>query len=41
MLQWLMEAAEGIERTPRALAARLLVVGFGAIHTTSMVSSRL
>ncbi|EKM51971.1 uncharacterized protein PHACADRAFT_128033 [Phanerochaete carnosa HHB-10118-sp] len=36
LLQWLMEAAEGVEREPRALAARLLMVCFAAIHTTSM-----
>lgn len=36
LLQWLMDAAQGIERTPKALTARLLVVGLGAIHTTSM-----
>ncbi|EKM60083.1 uncharacterized protein PHACADRAFT_206285 [Phanerochaete carnosa HHB-10118-sp] len=36
LLQWLMEAAEGAEREPRALAARLLMVDFAAIHTSSM-----
>ncbi|EKM50926.1 uncharacterized protein PHACADRAFT_262822 [Phanerochaete carnosa HHB-10118-sp] len=36
LLQWLMEAAEGIEREPRALAARVLAVCFAAIHTFSM-----
>ncbi|EKM50862.1 uncharacterized protein PHACADRAFT_128456 [Phanerochaete carnosa HHB-10118-sp] len=36
LLQWLMEAAEGIEREPRALAARVLIVCFAAIHTSSM-----
>ncbi|EKM50979.1 uncharacterized protein PHACADRAFT_262885, partial [Phanerochaete carnosa HHB-10118-sp] len=36
LLQWLMEAAEGVEREPRALAARLLVVCFAAIHTSSL-----
>ncbi|GJE92694.1 cytochrome P450 [Phanerochaete sordida] len=36
VLQWLMEAAEGEERETRALATRLLLVGFAAIHTTSM-----
>lgn len=36
MLQWLMDAAEGQEREPRALALRILIVGFAAIHTSSM-----
>ncbi|EKM60012.1 uncharacterized protein PHACADRAFT_192410 [Phanerochaete carnosa HHB-10118-sp] len=36
LLQWLMEAAEGIEREPRALTACLLMVCFAAIHTSSM-----
>ncbi|GJE92707.1 cytochrome P450 [Phanerochaete sordida] len=36
ILQWLMDAAEGEEREPRALTVRFLLVCFASIHTTSM-----
>lgn len=39
MLQWLLEEAKGEERTVRALALRILVINFAAIHTSSMVCS--
>lgn len=35
---WLMETAEGEEKTLRCLAARLLTINFAAMHTSSMVS---
>ena len=38
-LQWLMDSAQGIERTPRALCTRILVVLFAATHSTSLVSA--
>ncbi|OCH88082.1 cytochrome P450 [Obba rivulosa] len=34
-LQWLMDVAEGEERTVRALVLRILVLNFAAIHTSS------
>jgi hypothetical protein len=37
MLQWLMDTAEGAEQKPAALAQRLLILNFAAIHTSSMV----
>ena len=36
-LQWLMDMAQGVERTPKALCARILIVIFSATHSTSMV----
>ncbi|CCM00817.1 uncharacterized protein FIBRA_02859 [Fibroporia radiculosa] len=36
MLQWLIEDAQGEERTVRALVLRILTVNFAAIHTSSM-----
>lgn len=41
MLQWILDASlsqPAEERTPRMLVIRILVVGFAAIHTSSMVS---
>ena len=41
MLQWLMDAVRDQppeEQTNRGLATRVLLVGFAAIHTSSMVS---
>ncbi|KAF8585253.1 cytochrome P450 [Ramaria rubella] len=35
-LSWIMEAAEGEERTTRNLTIRILVLNFAAIHTTSI-----
>ncbi|OBZ73466.1 Ent-kaurene oxidase [Grifola frondosa] len=35
MLQWLMDVAQGEERTVRALVLRILTVNFAAIHTSS------
>jgi len=35
MLQWLIDEAEGKERTPEYLALRMLFINFAAIHTTS------
>ena len=41
LLQWLIESAPpGRERTVPALALRVLVVNFAALHTTSTVSTR-
>ena len=37
MLQWLIDAAEGEERTVRALVLRMLTVNMAAIHTSSIV----
>ena len=37
MLMWLMEEAQGDERSTRNLALRILTVNFAAIHTSSMV----
>lgn len=37
MLQWLMDAARGEERTVKALVLRLLTVNIAAIHTSSLV----
>lgn len=37
MLQWLIDAAEGEERTVRALVLRMLTVNIAAIHTSSIV----
>ncbi|KZT01552.1 cytochrome P450 [Laetiporus sulphureus 93-53] len=36
MLQWLLDAAEGEERTVRALVLRILTINVGAIHTSAM-----
>lgn len=38
MLSWLIDSAEGEEREVRSLVLRLLVLGFAAIHTSTMVS---
>ncbi|KAG5651716.1 hypothetical protein H0H81_007721 [Sphagnurus paluster] len=35
-LSWLIDQAEGEQRTPRQLTMRILVTNFAAIHTTSM-----
>lgn len=37
MLSWLIDHAEGEEREVRSLVLRLLVLGFAAIHTSTMV----
>ena len=37
MLSWLLEIAEGEQRTSYALTQRLLTLNFAAIHTSSMV----
>ncbi|KZT66093.1 cytochrome P450 [Daedalea quercina L-15889] len=36
MLQWLIDGAQGEERSVHALVKRMLVVNFAAIHTTSI-----
>lgn len=36
MLQWLMDSAEGEERSPRGLAARMLAVYFAATDTAAL-----
>ncbi|KAI0000304.1 cytochrome P450 [Russula vinacea] len=36
MLMWLMSEAKGVERSLEGVARRLLLVNFGAIHTTSL-----
>ncbi|EED82919.1 predicted protein [Postia placenta Mad-698-R] len=36
LLQWLMDAAQGEERTMRALVLRVLTVNIAAIHTSSL-----
>ncbi|KAJ7146844.1 cytochrome P450 [Mycena epipterygia] len=36
LISWLLESAEGTERTAPSLAARLLVINMAAIHTSSM-----
>lgn len=38
MLSWLIEHAEGEERTVRNLVMRVMVLGFAAIHTSTMVN---
>jgi hypothetical protein len=38
MLMWLMSEAKGVERSLEGVARRLLLVNFGAIHTTSLAS---
>lgn len=40
LLSWLMDEAEGEERTVKALTVRILTVNFAAIHTSSMVCAR-
>jgi hypothetical protein len=37
LLQWLMDTAEGEEKTVKLLSQRILTVNFAAIHTTSQV----
>ena len=39
MLSWLMDEAEGEQRTVYALTQRLLTLNFAAIHTSSMVGT--
>lgn len=39
MLSWLIDEAKGEERTVEALTARILMVIFASIHTTTMVRS--
>ncbi|CCM00485.1 uncharacterized protein FIBRA_02519 [Fibroporia radiculosa] len=41
MLQWLIDAAQGKERTVRALVLRVLAVNFAAIHTTSVTFTQV
>jgi hypothetical protein len=38
MLMWLMSEAEGVEKSLKGFARRLLMVNFAAIFTTSLVS---
>ena len=38
MLMWCMERAEGEEQDIDKIALRILLINFGAIHTTSMVT---
>jgi hypothetical protein len=37
MLQWLMDAAEGIETQADHLVSRLLMANFAALHTLMLV----
>jgi hypothetical protein len=37
MLSWLMDEAQGEERTTEKLTLRILNLNFAAIHTSSMV----
>jgi hypothetical protein len=37
LISWLLEIAEGEERTPLALTLRVLSTNMAAIHTSSMV----
>jgi hypothetical protein len=39
LLSWLLDEAKGPQRTVRQLAMRVLIINFGAIHTTSAVST--
>ncbi|KAJ7137551.1 cytochrome P450 [Mycena crocata] len=39
LISWLLDFAEGSERTAPALAARILVINMAAIHTSSMAFS--
>ena len=37
LLQWLIDAAKGAERSVQGFTMRILVVAFAALHTSSMV----
>lgn len=37
-IQWLMDSAKGIEARTEYLTSRILMLNFGSMHTTSMVS---
>ena len=37
MLTWMLDAAEGVERSPEHLALRILGLNLAAIHTSSIV----
>lgn len=38
LISWLLDEAQGAQRTVEDVALRLLAVNFAAIHTTSHVS---
>jgi hypothetical protein len=37
MIQWLMNSATGIEAETETLIARMLLINFAALHTTTIV----
>lgn len=39
LISWLLDVAEGEERTVPALVQRILVINFGAVHTSANVSA--
>ncbi|KAG6901631.1 hypothetical protein C0995_009799 [Termitomyces sp. Mi166 len=41
LLSWLLDIAEGKQRTVRDLTMRILVINFAAIHTTSMAFTQI
>jgi hypothetical protein len=37
MIQWLLDSAEGDQRTSEKIALRVLMINFAALHTTALV----